>query len=151
MRRSYVVEVLFTLILFTIFVVGSFFILLGGANAYQAQIKDNEIVEEWRLPLSYFSTKLHQANKDNVSIEVVDGVNCLIIEEVIDNKSYVDMIYYLDGYLYESYVLKDIMSIDNGSRICNIANIDMSMNDNIVKIKIVDGNNDIRKLNISLR
>lgn len=151
MRRSYVVEILFTLILFTIFVVGSLFILLGGANAYQSQIVDNEVIEEWRLPLSYFSTKLHQADKNSVYVEEVDGINCLVIEEVVDNKIYVDMIYYRDGYLYECYTLKDIMSVENGSKICAVDNIDMSMENGFIAIEIVDGNNEVRELNISLR
>lgn len=152
MRRSYVVEILFTLVLFTLFVVGSFFILLSGANAYQKQVEEIQNVEELRLPLSYISTKLHQASKDNVSIEIVDGINCLLIEEVIDNKTYVDMFYYQDGYLYETFSALDILSIKNGERVCVISNLIMEdRGEDGLYFEVTNDDNITKSLNIVLR
>lgn len=152
MRRSYVVEILFTLVLFTLFVVGSFFILLSGANAYQKQVEEIQNVEELRLPLSYISTKLHQASKDNVSIEIVDGINCLLIEEVIDNKTYVDMFYYQDGYLYETFSALDILSIKNGERVCAISNLIMEdRGEDGLYFEVTNDDNITKSLNIVLR
>ena len=152
MRRSYVVEILFTLVLFTLFVVGSFFILLSGANAYQKQVEEIQNVEELRLPLSYISTKLHQANKDNVSIEIVDGINCLLIEEVIDNKTYVDMFYYQDGYLYETFSALDLLSIKNGERVCAISNLIMEdRGEDGLYFEVTNDDNITKSLNIVLR
>ena len=152
MRRSYVVEILFTLVLFTLFVVGSFFILLSGANAYQKQVEEIQNVEELRLPLSYISTKLHQASKDNVSIEIVDGINCLLIEEIIDNKTYVDMFYYQDGYLYETFSALDILSIKNGERVCAISNLIMEdRGEDGLYFEVTNDDNITKSLNIVLR
>lgn len=152
MRRSYVVEILFTLVLFTLFVVGSFFILLSGANAYQKQVEEIQNVEELRLPLSYISTKLHQASKDNVSIEIVDGINCLLIKEVIDNKTYVDMFYYQDGYLYETFSALDILSIKNGERVCAISNLIMEdRGEDGLYFEVTNDDNITKSLNIVLR
>lgn len=152
MRRSYVVEILFTLVLFTLFVVGSFFILLSGANAYQKQVEEIQNIEELRLPLSYISTKLHQASKDNVSIEIVDGINCLLIEEVIDNKTYVDMFYYQDGYLYETFSALDILSIKNGERVCAISNLIMEdRGEDGLYFEVTNDDNITKSLNIVLR
>ena len=152
MRRSYVVEILFTLVLFTLFVVGSFFILLSGAKAYQKQVEEIQNVEELRLPLSYISTKLHQASKDNVSIEIVDGINCLLIEEVIDNKTYVDMFYYQDGYLYETFSALDILSIKNGERVCAISNLIMEdRGEDGLYFEVTNDDNITKSLNIVLR
>ena len=152
MRRSYVVEILFTLVLFTLFVVGSFFILLSGANAYQKQVEEIQNVEELRLPLSYISTKLHQASKDNVSIEIVGGINCLLIEEVIDNKTYVDMFYYQDGYLYETFSALDILSIKNGERVCAISNLIMEdRGEDGLYFEVTNDDNITKSLNIVLR
>lgn len=151
MRRSYVVEILFTLILFTIFVVGSFFILLGGANAYQKQIEENNNLEQLRLPLSYISTKLHQADKDMVSIEEIDGVVCLLIEEEIDGKAYVDLIYHQDGSLYESFTAKDIIGLDNGEKICAIKDFMIKEQDGGFYFEAINEQGQRRSLSMTLR
>lgn len=151
MRRSYVVEILFTLILFTIFVVGSFFILLGGANAYQKQIVENSNIEQLRLPLSYISTKLHQADKDMVSIEEIDGVVCLLIEEEIDGKAYVDLIYHQDGVLYESFTAKDIIGLDNGEKICTIKDFMIKEQDGRFYFEAINEQGQSRSLSMVLR
>ena len=151
MRRSYVVEVLFTLILFTTFVVGSFFILLGGANAYQKQIVESNDLEQLRLPLSYISTKLHQANKDMVKIKDIDGVTCLLIEEVIDGNSYVDMFYHLDGGLYESFSAKDILSIENGEKVCDIKVLKMEQKDDTFYFEVSNDIGETKSLQMILR
>ncbi|MCI5773390.1 MAG: DUF4860 domain-containing protein [Erysipelotrichaceae bacterium] len=151
MRRSYVVEILFTLILFTVFVVGSFFILLTGANAYQKQITQNNSIEQLRLPLSYISTKLHQADGDLVAIQNIEGIDCLLIEEEIDGKLYVNMIYHRDGNLYESFSAKEIMSLDNGEKVCEINELKMAKHDNSYYFEVINDQGDSRNLEMVLR
>ena len=57
MKKNYVVEILFTLLLFMIFVIGSFLIVVYTANVYENMNRQNTEVNNVRLPLSYISKK----------------------------------------------------------------------------------------------
>lgn len=126
MRRSYVVEVLFTLILFTIFVLGAFFILLFGADGYRTMVVNAQAQEQIRISLAYVSTKVHQApSAKAVDIETINGFTCLTIEEIIEEKSYTTVIYHRDGALWELFTASDRIQITDAEKIANIDRFNM--------------------------
>lgn len=126
MRRSYVVEVLFTLILFTVFVLGSFFILLFGAQGYRTLVENQNHQEELRLTLSYLSTRVQQApSASAIAMEEIENIPCLMIEEQLEGVTYVTVIFYQDHSLWELFVRKDRMDLSMATAIASIENLTM--------------------------
>ena len=80
MKKNYVVEILFTLLLFMIFVIGSFLIVVYTANVYENMNRQNKEVNNVRLPLSYISKKYMQSyNDDSFYLTTIDGIDCIAI------------------------------------------------------------------------
>ncbi len=100
MRRSYMVEILFNLLLFTLFVLCSFVIVVSGAKGYENIVSEAANRDENRIALSYLATKLRQApSAEAVYTKTVDGIECLVIEEGY----YQSVIYFNEGAVYELY------------------------------------------------
>ncbi len=132
MKRS-LVEVGFSLILFLMFVLGSFFLLYYGSNAYKNGIEKEEIREKDELPYAYIATKFRQAK--SVSLDNVDGNNVLVFKE--DN--YQTIVYYKDGGLYELLITNDNSAdLNGGIKIVNVDNFEVSYVDGYYEIKLND-------------
>ncbi len=127
MRISYVVELLFSLVLFTVFVIGAFFILLFGANAYQNMVNTQQYQDENQMAIAYLSTKVQQApSADGIQVVEIDGVTCLVVEEVINDKAYSTVVYYQDGALWELFTASDRVDIANATKVLNVTQVEMS-------------------------
>ncbi len=126
MRRSYVVEVLFTLILFTVFVLGSFFILLFGADAYRSLVDRQNEEEQIRLSLAYLSTRVHSApSKDAISLSEIEGTSCLLIREQIQQKTYVTAVFWKDGALMEAFSEESRLKLEQAVKIAEVNGLTM--------------------------
>lgn len=98
MRKSSISQVVFSLMLFLMFVIGGFLMISYSGNIYKNIINESEKREAIQIPLAYISEKINKAkNKDYVSIESIDGIDVLII----GNEEYYTCIYNFDGYLKE--------------------------------------------------
>lgn len=127
MKNSKIAEVLWTLVLLTAFVVGSFALLLLGANYYQSMTNKTSQARDLQLPISYIATTIRQANKDQVQLQNIEGVECLVI--TYDNHKRI--IYLQDEKLKELFVTSDaIFSLEDGTTIANVDNLEMSLQDN---------------------
>ena len=132
MRRSYMIEVIFNLLLIVLFVGCSFVILLLGASSYQRNTLANDRLEQLRLPLSYLTTKIHQSNGYTMEIVNIDNSEVLLIEETIDSEVYCTAIYGIDGQLMELFAKKDQIDLTLGTAISKVSSLDMSLTDNSV-------------------
>lgn len=140
MKRSYI-EVILILVLFAMFVVNSFFIVLFGANSYNNIVTDFKVQDEVRTSLSYVSTKIYQAAKrQDVSVETIDGIVCLNIKEIIDDKAYSTIIYFKDEAIYELLVASNNIDLNSASKVLEIKNFDISIDDNMI---ILDATNSL--------
>lgn len=118
MRKNYVVEILFTLLLFMIFVIGSFLIIVYTANVYEKMNMQDSEVNNVRLPLSYLSKKYMQAyNEESFYLDNIDGIDCIIIEEDEENMTII---------FYEDHYLKELL--------CNKQNIDLKIADTLFEV-----------------
>lgn len=98
MRKNTIVQLLFSLLLFLIFVMGSFFLIVYGGNIYQHVLDSDEKRENIEIPFAYLTNKLHQAKNSNaVTIEILEDTDVLVIE----NESYYTCIYVYEGNLKE--------------------------------------------------
>ena len=105
MNRHRSVHVLFSLSLFLLFVIGSFFIVTYEIRGYQS-INDTCVkMDDITIPIAYLNTKL-KANdsKKAVNIVTIEGTECLSISTA----QTVTYIYLQDGYLKELYTIKGL-------------------------------------------
>lgn len=139
MKNSKIAEVLWTLVLLTAFVVGSFALLLLGANYYQTMTNKTSQARNLQLPISYIATTIRQANKDQVSLEEKDGVECLVI--TYDNHKRI--IYLYEGELRELFVANDATyTLNDGTTITEIDSLEMDLKENELIYKINVDNTD---------
>lgn len=134
MKKNSLISVGFSLILFLMFVVGSFFLLYYGANSYKKNLEKAEIKERDEIPFSYITTRIRQAS-NSIGVDTIDGKNVLVIE---NDNSYT-LIYYLDSYLYELMVsdYEDI-NLKGGTKIYSIDSFDVEYKDNCYVFDIND-------------
>ncbi len=140
MKHSSIAQIGFSLIIFLMFVFGSFFMLYYGSNAYKNGLDSEVEREDMQIPYAYLSTKIYMAkSKDNITIKD----NSLII----DNDGSFTCIYFKDNGLYE-LVVKDVSLIDyaGGSKICNLDSFSISQEDNLYTIKFNDVSFKVGKL-----
>ena len=72
MKQRHSIDILFSLSLFTVFVICAFLVLLFQTGSYQAIIKQGEEVERMHTPLAYLRTKIRSADEDGaVSVRPV--------------------------------------------------------------------------------
>ncbi len=134
MKKNSLISVCFSLILFLMFVVGSFFLLYYGANSYKNSLEKAKIKEKVEIPFAYITTFIRQAS-GSISVESFDDTNALVIE---NDNSYT-LIYYMDNYLYE-LVVSDYHDINlrGGTKIYSIDNFNVDYQDNLYVITVND-------------
>ncbi len=130
MKRKSLIEVIFSLVLFLVFVLGSFFLVVSGAQQYKKTISLQDDREETQVPFAYLTTKIHHAkNKDCITLE--DQV--LKIQE----DSYQTCIYEKDGVMYELVIPNgSTMDVGQGTKLYDVKEYEISYENGIYQITI---------------
>lgn len=129
MNKSRHVYTLFSLMLFLLFVIGSFFIVTYEIKGYQ-NIHEGELRQDHlTTPLAYLNTKLKAYDrKDMIEINTIHDIECLCLK----TEKTVTYIYYLDGYLYENYTTLDYLpSLHEGTKLFSLDSFSIQMKDNL--------------------
>lgn len=94
----------------SIFFISGFFavccLLLAnlGVNAYKNVVLTNDANFELRTSLSYVATKIRQCDLiDYPKVIQVDGIDCLVLGEEINQNRFETILFYKDGYLNEIF------------------------------------------------
>ena len=139
MKRSSIVEVIFIMILFTLFVGCAFFITLFEADSYQKIVEQNNTQNSDILPLSYLSMKLKQANNaDSVQLIHDDDIDYLLITEEIDDNPYYTYIYVYDNELYELFTSSSILDVMGGTPLMEVNNLQMQYQAGIYVFTVIN-------------
>lgn len=136
MRKNAMIHVGFSLILFLMFVVGSFFLLVYGAQGYKHGLEKEELRENDQIPYAYILTRMHEvSSKDAVHIETIENQNVLILE----NENSLMCIYGKDSYLYELVVQEESqIDLSSGTKIYEVSHFDVVQNKNYYEITLND-------------
>lgn len=132
MKRNSVIEIGFSLIIFLLFVFGSFFMLYYGSTVYKEGLIKEKTREDVQIPFAYLTTKIYSArNKDSITIKD-DSL-------IIDNEGSFTCIYFSNGSLYE-LVVKDasLIAYSGGNKICDLDSFNISEEDNLFNIEFND-------------
>ncbi len=136
MRKNAMIHVGFSLILFLMFVVGSFFLLVYGAQGYKHGLEKEELRENDQIPYAYILTRMHEvSSKDAVHVEKIENQNVLVLE----NENSLMCIYGKDSYLYELVVQEENqIDLSSGTKIYEVSHFDVVQNKNYYEIILND-------------
>ncbi|MCI8594953.1 MAG: DUF4860 domain-containing protein [Oscillospiraceae bacterium] len=130
------------LLLFGVFAVCVLAVLVTGAQAYRRLTKRDMAAYDRRTCIQYITTHFHQADVlDAVTVERVDGTDCLTFAEDIGGERYTTRIYCYDGYLCELFSADaDGVGLEAGERVMEADALSASMADSLLTVTVtVDG------------
>ena len=152
MKRSSVVEVIFIMILFTLFVGSAFFITLFEADSYQKIVEQNNVQNNNILPLSYINMKLKQAtNANSVQLIQDQDIDYIMISEEIANEEYYTYIYVYENQLYELFTNSKTLDINAGTGLMKIDNLKMKYQAGIYEFVVSDEFAQSEKIEVVMR
>lgn len=141
-----IIDTLFLLALFGVFLISALFIVLFGAKIYKNVVKSSDESFYARTSLSYITEKLRQ-NDNSKGIEIIEENNETVIKlyQEIDNFNVCTYIYTLDGSLMEFTTTEgNEFYKDYGTRIMDISDFKVEKrSDSLYHFIITDiyGNN----------
>ena len=99
---------LMALLLFGLFAICILSVLLTGADVYQKlTVRDRKTYEK-RTAAQYLTTKVRQTDVDGlIEAGTLDGLDALVLSEIIDETLYCTWIYCSDGYIRELFAAAD--------------------------------------------
>jgi len=152
MKKSSTVEVIFIMILFTLFVGSAFFITLFEADSYQKIVEQNNSQNSKILPLSYLNMKLKQAtNGDSVQLIQDTDIDYLLITEEIDAKPYYTYIYVYEHELYELFTNNSILDITGGTPLMKVNELQMRYQAGIYEFTVTNELSQTETLEVVMR
>lgn len=103
-RKNGVMSVLFTMLLFLVFVLCALFTVLIGSRVYENITARSEWSYTGNTALSYIANKVRQGDRSGL-VDVVDVDNTPVLElrQDIDGTEYVTWIYWKDGSIRELF------------------------------------------------
>lgn len=137
MRQGGVAGVLFTILLFLVFVLCALFSVLIGGRVYENINARMENTYRGDVALSYIANKVRQGDEaGSVSLTEMDGVPVLKLEQKIQDAVYVTEIYYRDGKLWELFTdAESGLGVGDGNEILECSPVSMEMDGNLLYIK----------------
>lgn len=151
MKRRNSIELLFSLSLFTIFVICAFMVLLLQVQSYRSITSQSQQMEQTHTPLAYLHAKVRSSDKQNaIDVMTVDGVDALRIhDEANDASTY---IYEYEGKLMELYVSEDVdVMLSAGTPMFDIQDFSVKKTGNQLKMQVQDNNAKTNKIVLSLK
>lgn len=126
-RKEHIIDMIFPIILFFLFVGCAFLFIFLSSTSYQNTMKIAQSNHEARTVFLYLSQKIHQSDEFNsIRIGRFDGRDSLVIEQTFDSKYYQTYIYEENGMLCELFAQKGIdISASDGKEIIPISNFSM--------------------------
>lgn len=121
-RKEHSVDLLFSILLFGIYVLFLLLMLLFAAKAYQNAVKGTEENYNLRTAMSYLTVKIRQHdNGRDVFLENLQGTEALCLTDEIEGETYTTYIYLYDGQLRELFTLEGSnVSLSMGTGIASL-------------------------------
>lgn len=133
-KRGQAVNVLFTMLLFLVFVLCALFTVLIGGKVYEnisARMEENYTGS---TALNYVANKVRQGDENGaVSVVAIDGTSVLQLEQKFGEDTYVTWIYYLDGSIRELFTDPlSGLSLEDGLEIMDSEGLTFSQNGSLI-------------------
>lgn len=139
MKKNTLSQVVLSLLLCMMFVLGSVFMLMFGAKAYAKGTASMHARENEQIPLAYLSTKIYQAENLD-SIEVKEGVI------TIHSQGYSTSMYYENHALYELVYKGDEKMLEGGTKIFDVQDYSVFQQKDVFYITVNGTTMKVRKV-----
>ena len=108
-RDRSIVDVIFMITVFGVFMLSALFVVLFGAKIYKKTAHDMSVNFSSRTSLAYVTEKLHQHDRKN-GVEFIEDTEgpVLKMSQFVNSDEYCTYLYEYDGYLKELTVRGDI-------------------------------------------
>ena len=101
-------SVLFTMLLFLVFIMCALFTVLAGSKVYENISSRMDQTYTGSVALQYVANKVRQGDADKaVAVKTEDGQSVLEIRETIEGGDYITWIYYYEGSIRELFTYED--------------------------------------------
>ncbi len=135
--KGHSVDIIFMLLLFSVFAISSLMVILIGANVYQNIVGDMDDNNEVRASLAYISNKVKLNNaEDAIAIEIVDDTAVLTIDGEFEDKT---CIYFYEGSLREALIPEQdtVVVGESGFEIISLKDFKMSyISDSLIEFSV---------------
>ncbi|ADL03905.1 DUF4860 domain-containing protein [Lacrimispora saccharolytica] len=136
-QRGQMANTLFTILLFLVFVLCALFSVLIGGKVYENINGRAEDTYQKDVALSYIANKVRQGDEAaRVTLEEMEGIPVLKLEQKIEESVYVTNIYYRDGRLWELFTdAESGLGVGDGNEILECSPVTMNMDGRFLHIK----------------
>ncbi|HOO28468.1 MAG TPA: DUF4860 domain-containing protein [Lachnospiraceae bacterium] len=144
-REKSIVDILFLLALFCVFLVSALFIVLFGAKIYRSTVADMNTNFTSRTALSYITEKMRQHDSaGGAQVTFIDGQPVLCLNQENDGVKYCTYLFSNDGYLKEVTAKENYdFDLSSGQNIIELSEFTAEeIQDSLYKFHItdIDGN-----------
>lgn len=130
-------NVLFTMVLFLVFILCALFTVLIGSRIYENINARSSSNFTGSTAVSYIANKVRQGDrKDRVQLRQVGDTQVLSLGQEIDGVSYETWIYYQDGGIRELFASSDSgLGLEDGLLVLECQGLELSLEDRMLTIK----------------
>lgn len=137
-QKGQTVNLLFTMLLFLVFVMCALFTVLIGGKVYE---NINSRIEEnysGQVVLNYVANKVRQGDRaGSVEVKTIDGTSVLELSQEISGREFVTWIYYQDGMVRELFTSTDSgLGLNDGLEIIDCEGLRFSRDGEILEVEV---------------
>ena len=152
-RQKSIVDVIFMITVFGVFMLSALFVVLFGARIYKRTAHDMSVNFNSRTALAYVTEKVHQHDRrGGVDITIKDGKPVLKLTQYINSDEYCTYLYEHGGYLKELTAKGDVDLVKSaGKEILKISEFTAQKeNDSLYRFMIADDEGNETEFYVSL-
>lgn len=139
--NQHLVDVLFVLSLFAVFVLCGLCLIIMGTHLYEKNVNEMNHNYSARTSYCYFTEKIRQSDyQSTVEVNEMDGKSILCIHQSFVNSEYTTYLYEDDGYLKELFTRSEnAFSFQDGTPILKLSHLVIEKeNEHLLKIQFRD-------------
>ena len=108
-QNRHIVDILFVIALFSIFVLSAIFLISIGAGIYSKTMSNMDSNFTSRTAVAYIVEKVHQSDTEGlVTVDEFDGCRAIVITSYVNDREYKTYLYEYKGMLKELMVRSDV-------------------------------------------
>ncbi|MCR5501604.1 MAG: DUF4860 domain-containing protein [Lachnospiraceae bacterium] len=130
-QNRHIVDILFVIALFSIFVLSAISLISIGAGVYSKTMTNMDSNFSSRTAVAYIKEKIRQSDENgSISVGDLDGNPAIVISSRIRERDYTTYIYEYEGILRELMIRNDVtLSPSAGQKILPVSSFKIDMDD----------------------
>ena len=136
-RRGNRMNVLFTSLLFLVFILCALFTVLIGSRVYENITERSNRNFTGTTALSYIANKVRQGDRENMAeVREIEGTPVLVLGQEVNGTRYETWIYYRDGSVMELFSNPESgLTLKDGLQTLECDGLELSMEDRLLTVK----------------